>query len=77
MNNGTKKVSPVSFTYPIKYLNEDFLPYESFLDNTILLIDTLPILIGFLFLCSAFLLIHCLSKIKAFVPFLYDVKKKR
>ena len=37
MHNGTGKTS-VLFTYPIKHLNEPFLPYESFLDNTILLI---------------------------------------
>ena len=28
MHNGTGKVSPSSM-YPIKYLNEPFLPYES------------------------------------------------
>ena len=34
MYNGTGKAS-VSAIYPIKYFNEPFLPYESFLDNTI------------------------------------------
>ena len=45
MHNGTGKVS-VSFIYQIKYLNEPFLAYESFLDNTTILIHTLSILIG-------------------------------
>ena len=49
MYNGTGKAS-VSFTYPIKYLNKHFLPCESFLDNTILLISTFSILTGHLFL---------------------------
>ena len=50
MHNSTAKASG-SFIYSIKkYLNEPFLPYESFLDNAILLISTLSILIYFLFL---------------------------
>ena len=53
MHNGTRKVL-VLFIYPIKCLNEPFLLYESFLDNTILLIPTLSVLIVFLFLRNAF-----------------------
>ena len=63
-------VTLVSLIYPIKYLNEPLLPYKSFLENTILLISTLSILIGLLFLWNAFLLIHFSTKIKAFSPFL-------
>ena len=48
MHNGAGKKT-VSFLYQITYLNEHFLPYESFPGNTILLISTLSILIGFLF----------------------------
>ena len=75
MHNGTGKAS-LSFTYPTKYLNEPFLPYESFLDNTAHLSSTLSILIDLIFLWNAFLLIHY-QKSKLFVPFLYHVKKKR
>ena len=49
MHNGTGKAS-VSFLFLIKNLNEPFLPYESFLDNTIRLSSTISILIGLLFL---------------------------
>ena len=55
MHNGTGKTS-VSFIYPMKNLNEPFLPYESLLDNTILLISTLSVLIGFYFYEMHFLL---------------------
>ena len=40
----------ILFIFPLKYLDERFLPHESFLDNTILLISTLSILAGYLFL---------------------------
>ena len=63
--------------YPIKYLNESFLPNKSFLDNTILLISTLSILIGALFLWNAFLLIHCSSNIKAFSSIFMPCKEKK
>ena len=76
MFNGTGKAL-ISFIYPIKHLNQPFSRYEFFLNNTILLVSTLWILDGFLFLWNAFLLIHYLSKIKTFFPFLYHVKKKR
>ena len=46
MHNGTGKAL-VSCLYPIEYLNEHFLSYEPFLDNTILLMSTLSILIIF------------------------------
>ena len=55
MHNGTGKTS-VSFIYPMKNLNEPFLPYESLLDNTILLISTLSVLIGFHFYEMHFLI---------------------
>ena len=55
MHNCTGKASVL---YRMKYLNEPFLPSESFLDNTILLISTLSTLIGLLFLLNTFLLIH-------------------
>ena len=74
MHNGTGKTS-VSFIYPMKNLNEPFLPYESLLDNTILLISTLSVLIGLLFLWNAFFNID--QKSNLFVPFLYHIKKLR
>ena len=54
----------------------NLLPYESFLDNTIFLISTLSVLIGLLFLCNAFLLIHCLSKINDFYSIFRPCKEK-
>ena len=39
MHNGAGKTLPIC-TYPLKYLNELLLPYELFLDNTILFIST-------------------------------------
>ena len=74
MHNGTGKTS-VSFIYPMKNLNEPFLPYESLLDNTILLISTLSVLIGLLVLWNAFFNID--QKSNLFVPFLYHIKKLR
>ena len=44
MHDGDSRALPLSI-YPIKYLYEPFLPYESFLGNTILLISTLSMLI--------------------------------
>ena len=49
MHDATKKAS-VSFTYPTKLLNEPFLLYQPFLDNTNLLVSSLSMLIGILFL---------------------------
>ena len=74
MHNGTGKTS-VSFIYPMKNLNEPFLPYESLLDNTILLISTLSVLTSLLFLWNAFFNID--QKSNLFVPFLYHIKKLR
>ena len=76
MHNGTGKAL-VSCLYPIEYLNEHFLSYEPFLDNTILLMSTLSILIIFLFLWNTFLLIYLSPKIKAFCSFFWFVKKKK
>ena len=45
MHNGDGKTL-LSPTYPMKYLNEPFLPCESLLDITIFPISTLSILIG-------------------------------
>ena len=53
-----------------------FLPYKSYLDDTVLLISTLSILIDLLFLRNAFLLTHCLSKIKVFCPIFVQCKEK-
>ena len=49
MHNSDGRALP-SYIYPIKYLHEPLLPYDSFLDNTILLISTLPILIDIKFI---------------------------
>ena len=49
MYNGTGKAL-ISFIYPIKHLNQPFSRYEFFLNNTILLVSTLSLLDGFLFL---------------------------
>ena len=76
MYNGTGEVS-VLFVYPMKYFNEPFLPYQSFLDNTITLVSTLSILIVLLFLRNAFLLIHCLSKSEAFYFIFIPCKEKK
>ena len=54
-----------------------FLPYKSYLDDIILLISTLSILINLLFLRNAFLLTHCLSKLKAFCPIFIQCKEKK
>ena len=51
MHNGDGKALP-SCLYSIKYLNESLL-YDFLSDNTILLISTWLILIGFLFLWKA------------------------
>ena len=48
MHNGIGKAL-VSLIYPIKYLNEPFLPYKSFSDKTMLLISALSILIVFFY----------------------------
>ena len=76
MHNGIGKAL-VSLIYPIKYWNEPFLPYKLFLDNTILLISTLSMLMGLLFLWNAFLLIHYLSKGKAFLLIFIPCKEKK
>ena len=44
MHNGDGRALP-SYIYPMKYLHEPLLPYDSFLGNTIFLIFTLSILI--------------------------------
>ena len=55
MYKGTRKTLPICI-YPIKYLNEPLLPYEYILDNTVRLVSTSSILIGFPFLWIALLL---------------------
>ena len=72
MYDGTGKILALSI-YPIKYLNDPLFPYECLLDNTILLISTSLVLIGFPFLWKAFLL----TQSRLFVPVLYHAKKKR
>ena len=64
--------------YPIKYLNELYLPYFSFLETNILLTSTSFILNIFLFLLqkSPFY-IFCRRSLCYFHSFLYPVKKKR
>ena len=57
----------VSLIYPIKYLSEPFLTYNSFLVNTTLLVSILSMLVALLFLLNAFLLIHLLTKNKTFL----------
>ena len=47
MHHGDRRALP-SQIYPIKYLHEPLLPYDSLLDNITFLISTLSILIGFL-----------------------------
>lgn len=70
MHNGL--ISSLS-SYPMNYLNDPFLPYDSFLDITILLISTLLISSSFLFLLNVLfidvfitknwiLLAHCYTK---------------
>ena len=44
MYNGIEETLP-SCIYPIKYLNASLLPYDSLLDNNILLVSALSILI--------------------------------
>ena len=46
MHNADGRTLP-SYIYPIKYLHEPLLPYDSLLDNTILLVSTSSILIDF------------------------------
>ena len=46
MHNGDGRTLP-SYIYPIKYFYEPLLPYDSLLDNTILLVSTSSILIDF------------------------------
>ena len=48
LHNGAVRALPLC-VYPIKYLYEPLLRYESFLDNTIFLISTLLISIDFLY----------------------------
>ena len=75
MHNGIGKAL-LSLIYPIKYFKEPFLPYKS-IDNTILLISTLPIPIGLSFLGNAFLLIHLLPKMKASCSIFIPCKEKK
>ena len=76
MYKGTRKTLPICI-YPIKYLNEPLLPYEYLLDNTVRLVSTSSILIGFPFLWIALLLTQLHQKLRHFVQFFYYVKKKR
>ena len=46
MHNGDERGLSLCI-YPIKYLYEPLLPYDSLLDNIILLISTLSVLIDF------------------------------
>ena len=46
-NGGGRALRLYIYIYPIKYLSEPLLSYDSLLDNTILLISTLSILIDF------------------------------
>ena len=72
MHNGTRKVL-VLFIYSIKCLNEPFLLYESFLDNTILLIPTLSVLIVFLFLRNAFFINIMFIECQSFLFHIYTM----
>ena len=60
--------------YPIKYLNEFFVPYDSSLAINILLALMSSILVTFLFYES--LLFFCLQNLCSFYSFLYLMKKK-
>ena len=62
--------------YPIKYLNEFFVPYDSSLETNILSTSMPSIFVTFCFYKSLFL-IFFISKIYVFFySFLYLVKKK-
>ena len=65
MHNCFGKALP-SHIYPIKYL-----------DETIILVSSILILTGYLFLWNGFLLIHCLSKIKACFSIFILCKEKK
>ena len=73
-HNGDKKTLS-SCLYPIKYLN-DSLTYDFLPDNAILLISTLLILIGFLFLWKVLLICYFHWNVRCLVLFLYYEKKK-
>ena len=62
--------------YPIKYLNEFFVPYGSSLETNILLKSMPSILITFCFRKSHFFLLFCHRNLCSFRSFLYAVKKK-
>ena len=74
MHNGIGKAL-VSLIYPIKYLNEPFLPYKSFSDKTMLLISALSILIVFfIFMKCVFINTLFIKNQSFFIHFNY-VKK--
>ena len=59
--------------YFIYISNNPLLPYECLLDNTILLISTSTILIGFSFSWKAFLLTQSSPKLKTFLCHFYTM----
>ena len=74
-HNGDGMALPLRI-YPIKYLYEPILLYGSLLDNTILLISTLSILIGFSYILNLFLIIYSSSKNRFLFPF-YKMQEEK
>ena len=76
MHNGDgRTVPPYIYLYEPLF-NEPLLPYDSFLDNTILLISISSILIDSAHIWNLFLIIYYSLKTMTFSLFLYHVMKK-